>query len=144
MNISSLKADIEKEEGFVSHAYQDSLGFLTIGIGRMIDKKRGGGITKEEAEYLLENDIDKALSGLYDALPWLEEQPEQIQRALVLMAFQMGVKKLLAFKNTLSLIRQGKYVHAADNALQSMWAKQTPARAKRVTDLIRSTKGAIA
>lgn len=144
MNLTALKTHLREEEGTVLHAYPDHMGFLTIGTGRLIDKKKGGGITKEEADYLLENDISRILEKLLDALPWFDDQPEPVQIALMSMAFQMGVNGLLAFKTTLGLIRQGMYAHAADNALKSMWAKQTPERAKRVTDMIRNakTKGA--
>jgi len=137
MNIDLLKQEISREEGFIPCAYKDSLGYWTIGIGRLIDRRKGGGISQEEAEYLLVNDIEKTIAGLHKALPWFDGTPEIVQRALINMAFQMGVEGLLGFKNTLDLIRQGKYSEAADNALKSKWAIQTPQRAKRVTNLIR-------
>lgn len=140
MNTKKLKAHLRAEEGLVNHAYKDALGYLTIGIGRLIDVRKGGGISDDEAEYLLDNDIDKILAGLLDALPWFEGQPEDVQTALMSMAFQMGVDGLLAFRTTLSLIQQGKYTHAADNALKSKWAAQTPVRAAHVTDLIRNSQ----
>lgn len=137
-NGDRLKEDLLRDEGFVEYAYKDSLGYWTIGIGRLIDKRKGGRITLEEAYYLLGNDIDRKAKALYQALPWLSSQPEPVQRALMNMAFQLGVTGLLRFKRTLALIKEKKYNEAADNALKSLWAKQTPNRAKRVTDLIRS------
>jgi len=134
--IDLIKADLVADEGFVSHAYRDSLGYLTIGIGRLVDEEKGGGITYEEAVFLLENDIFRCVRELKKNLPWFDEAPEPVRRALVNMAFQMGVNGLLSFKNTLALIEEGKYKEAAQNALKSKWATQTPARAKRVTALI--------
>ena len=55
---------LKLHEGFVSHCYDCSEGYKTIGFGRLIDKKLGGGITEEEAEYLLKNDVNKSVNVL--------------------------------------------------------------------------------
>lgn len=138
LNLSQLEKDLDRDEGFVPHAYQDHLGFWTIGIGRLIDKRKGGGITREEAYYLLRNTLSSSFDEMDKRMPWWRDHPEPVQRALVNMAYQMGVPGLMKFKNTLALIQAKKYNEAADNAMKSLWAKQTPERAKRVTDLIRS------
>lgn len=138
MDKEKLKQELIQDEGIVLHEYKDSLGFSTIGIGRLIDKRKGGGITRDEALFLLDNDIERKSAEVYRALPWLKTHSDQVQRAIINMAFQMGIVTLLTFKNTLSLVEQRKYKQAADNALQSKWAKQTPNRAKRVTDMIRN------
>ena len=62
--ITQATKQIKRHEGFVSNAYKDSLGYLTIGYGRLIDKSKGGGISETEAEYLLANDVN----GVYEAL----------------------------------------------------------------------------
>ena len=53
---------LKKEEGVVKHAYQDHLGYWTIGVGRLIDKRKGGGLSDEEIDYLLGNDIEKKIA----------------------------------------------------------------------------------
>ena len=141
MDRKQLINDLIAEEGCVLHAYADSLGFWTIGVGRLIDKRRGGGITQEEAMFFLGNDIDKVYAGLKAAFPWFINKPDNVQRALCDMAFQMGIPGLQKFTTTLSLIEQGKYKEAAESALKSKWASQTPNRAKRVTSLL-TTQGA--
>lgn len=138
--IETIREDLKRHEGCVLHAYQDHLGFWTIGIGRLIDKRRGGGLTQEEAEYLLDNDIGRKWNELHKQLPYFIHLPEQVQRALTNMAFQMGVPGLLKFKNTLRLIQAGRYWEAADNAMKSKWATQTPKRAEEVTSWIRSAE----
>ena len=125
-------------EGFRRHAYKDHLGFLTIGYGRLIDERRGGGIAEDEAEMLLENDIESKYSDLLRDLPWVSDQPEPVIRALINMTFQMGAGGLLTFRNMLAAIQEGRYQDAAVEGLNSRWAVQTPNRAKRVTDLIAS------
>lgn len=123
------------------HAYQDHLGFWTIGIGRLIDKRKGGGISKEESAYLFANDVADKTAEVRRALPWFARLNEARQGVLLNMAFQMGTEGLLAFKNTLAMIQAGQYDAAADGMLNSKWAReQTPARAKRLADQMRTGK----
>lgn len=127
---------LKRDEGCKLSVYNDHLGFATIGIGRMIDSRKGGGISQEEADYLLANDVKRVRSELGKALPWFEALDEVRQGALMNMAFQLGTAGLLKFKNSLSLIERGKYSQAHDELLNSTWAKQTPARAGRIADQI--------
>ena len=138
--VTNLEEQLRLDEGEKLSAYQDHLGYWTIGIGRLIDARKGGGITHDEARYLLKNRVDDKLANLSKALPWFVSKPEPVQRALANMAYQMGVDGLLSFKNTLALIEAGEYDKAATMAMQSLWARQTPNRAKRVTDLLRSAQ----
>lgn len=142
VDIKALTEDLRHDEGTVKSggkhvAYKDHLGYWTIGIGRLIDKNRGGGLTNAEANYLLENDIERIINQLDEALPWLKAHPEPVQRALANMTFQMGLSGVLKFKKTLDLLRSYDYEGAANNAMRSKWARQTPKRAQRVTNLIR-------
>jgi lysozyme len=130
--LENLNKQLRIDEGVVAHAYQDSLGFWTIGIGRLIDKRRGGGLSQEEISYLLSNDIESKSRDLFKALPWLKAAPEPVRGALVNMAFQMGVAGVLGFTTTLGLIKDGKYKEASEQMLKSKWAVQTPERAKRM------------
>jgi lysozyme len=124
---------LKNEEGVIPHAYQDSLGFWTIGVGRLIDQRKGGQLYPDEIEYLLANDVKRKTDGLNDALPWFHLLDERRQAVLIQMAFQMGLKGLLAFSTTLSHVRVGRYDEAAVAMLESVWAKQTPERAKRLS-----------
>lgn len=135
-NMEILRDELIRDEGVVLHAYRDHLGYVTIGIGRLIDKRRGGGITRSEAEYLLSNDLRRIEKEMQSRLPWLSSLDDARQRALLNMAFQMGVAGVMKFTNTLRMIEQGKYKEAGVNARLSKWYKQTPARAERVIKLI--------
>lgn len=136
--MAQIRKQLKSDEGEVLHAYQDHLGYWTIGIGRLIDKRRGGGITKEEAAYLLENDITTRLAQLENKLPWFNKLNEARQGALLNMSFQLGVPGLMNFKRTLALIEAGDYDAAADQMMLSLWARQTPNRAKRISEQIRT------
>lgn len=129
---------IKQDEGCVLHAYRDSLGYLTIGYGRMIDKKKNGGISQSEADQLLQNDIDGKLAQLRDHIPWFDKLDDARKGVLLNMAFQLGVAGLLNFKNTLAEINAGNYDKAANNMLRSKWASQTPNRAKRMAEQMRT------
>ncbi len=132
--ITELATQLRRDEGEKLWAYKDHLGFLTIGIGRLIDKAKGGGITQGESTYLFENDINRITNTLDTRLPWWRKLDEARQGVLVAMAFQMGVDGLLGFRNTLEMVRVGNYEGASKNMLNSMWAKQTPERALRLSN----------
>lgn len=131
-----LAADLRRDEGVVAHGYYDSLGYLTIGVGRLIDKRKGGKLSPDEIDLLLNNDIERKLPDLRAALPWTSELNEVRQRALANMAFQLGVAGLLQFHTTLRLLKEGKFNEAAVQMLKSAWATQTPERAKRMAKMI--------
>lgn len=138
-----LKADLIREEGKELKVYPDHLGKLTCGIGHLIvkgdpeyGKPKDTPITEERCQELFLKDVKRTTDGLFAALPWLHEKPQHVQRALVNMAFQLGVQGLVGFRNTLMYIRRGEYEVARSNALQSRWASQTPARARRVLALL--------
>lgn len=137
---AKLTADLKRDEGNIRHAYTDSLGYLTIGVGRLVDQRRGGGLSPAEIDYLLANDIDNKSKMLAIALPWFTGLDEVRQRALLNLAFQLGIGGLLNFKNTLAHLQAGRYREAATNALLSNWAAQTPSRARRIARMIETGK----
>lgn len=106
------------------------LGNPTIGIGRNLS---GKGITGDEAVYLVSNDIAEVKIEVGIALPWTSNLDLVRLAVLLNMAFNMGIAKLLGFKNTLSLIQQGKYASASAEMLDSAWARQVGARATRLS-----------
>lgn len=134
-NITRL---LRGDEGEVLTEYKDHLGYSTIGVGRLIDKRKGGGISKEESAYLLANDIMRFSTELDKRIPWWNSLDEARRGVLLAMAFQMGIDGLLGFKNTLEAVRLGQYEKAASGMLQSMWAKQTPERAGRMSEQMRT------
>lgn len=131
----TIQDQIIKYEGFSPVAYKDSLGKLTIGFGRLIDI--GGGITREEAMFLLQNDISRVQTALQQ-LSYFSSLSEPRQAVLVNMAFQLGINGLLNFKKTLNFIQASDYDSASKEMLNSTWAIQTPVRAKELSEQMRS------
>jgi lysozyme len=135
---TELVRQLKGDEGVVPHAYKCSKGFWTIGVGRLIDKRKGGALRPEEITFLLQNDIDHRIDQLTRRLPWFQDLDDARKGVLLNMAFQLGVEGLLKFERTLTLIRDGKYENAAHAMLQSLWATQTPERAQRMAEQMRS------
>ena len=127
-----LKSQLLREEGVESCAYQDSLGYWTIGVGRLIDSRKGGGLSNDEIDFLLDNDIKIKTREVLLALPWMPRLSEPRQAVLIGMAFQIGIGGLLKFKRMLGSIEDGQYVEAAEEMVKSRWAMQTPKRAYRM------------
>jgi lysozyme len=134
----NIREQLKRDEGTVNHAYEDSLGFLTIGVGRLIDVRRGGGLSPEEVDLLLTNDIAEKTKAVLEALPWAASLNEPRLAVLINMAFQLGLHGLLQFKHTLSEVEKGHYGIAAAMMLDSKWEKQTPTRAHRLADQMES------
>ena len=132
--MAGLREDLIAEEGIRLKPYLCPAGKTTIGVGRNLDDV---GITQDEAMEMLDNDIDRVNAQLAKALPWLETKSPDVQRAIANMTFQMGIGALLKFKKMLAALQARDYNAARREALNSTWAKQTPQRAKRVTDLFK-------
>ena len=132
-----LARDLERDEGRIASAYQDHLGYWTIGIGRLIDKRRGGRLSDDEIEYLLANDIRACIADIADLPAWQAVKDDPVRaRALLNMRFQLGGAGLRGFVNSLRFIAAKDWGRAADNLRQSKWARQTPQRAARVIRMI--------
>lgn len=135
-----LGDQLRLHEGERERAYRDTEGNLTIGIGRNLDAK---GLSRDEREYLLANDIADARRELDRYLPWWRGLDPIRQRVLIDMMFNMGPGApdrggLLSFVNTLSEIRRGNYAIAADMMLASKWASQVGRRAVRLATMMRT------
>ena len=132
----ALKQLLLAHEGKVNHAYQDHLGYWTIGVGRLIDERKGGGLSDAEIDYLLENDIDRVVEQLELTLSFWDDLPENVQLALSCMAFQLGIAGLYGFKKMLVAIENKDWAEARREALHSKWAHQTPSRASEIAEML--------
>jgi lysozyme len=171
--ITNLEKQLLLDEGLRLMPYQDHLGFWTVGVGRLIDPRRGGGLSAGESRLILNDpapagvekpdgwaklieargglrrpealsllmaDIFSKEAELISKWPAYVNLSEPRQGALVNMAFQLGVEGLMGFRNTLFMMREGRFVEAARSARASRWAQQTPKRAARVTRQIETNE----
>lgn len=128
----NLRSQLMEFEGRVPYAYPDSMGFLTIGVGRLVDKRKGGHLSDAEIDFLLDNDIAAKSAEVLTALTWVAAMNEPRQAVVIGMSFQLGLKGLLGFTGTLEAMRDERYADAAERMRQSLWARQTPERARRL------------
>ena len=126
---------LKRDEGCRLTPYKDQVGKLTIGYGRNLDDV---GISLDEANTLLQNDVRKAVADVNQHLPWAKGLDDARLGVLINMAFNMGIAGLLQFKNTLALIEAGEFDQAADAMLESKWATQVGPRAHRLAVQMRS------
>lgn len=134
----NIKDDLRRDEGLRLYPYKDSVGKWSIGYGRNLSDN---GITPEEAEILLAHDVYAAEKGLDAALPWWKELDSLRRRALLNMAFNMGIPKLLGFVKMLDALKRRDFETAAKEALDSKWAGQVGSRAERIADLFLGKMG---
>jgi len=130
---------LKRDEGLRLDPYQDSLGFWTVGYGHKMGSNEHypAGISQEEAEMLLQTDLQRCTLALNAALPWIAGLDDPRQGVLQNMAYNLGVHGLLGFKQTLACVEIGEYETAAKNMLASKWASQVGPRAMRLAAQMR-------
>ena len=126
---------IRKHEGQVLFPYKDSRGILTIGVGHNLTH----GISQAASDFIFKEDVDKAEESLKKNLPDIYNSLDA-NRQLVLLdvCFNLGIGGLLKFKNMLAALRKNDYALAADELLNSAYAKQVPQRAKENAEILRT------
>jgi lysozyme len=127
-----LVAQLVKHEGFSNKPYTDTVGKITIGVGRNLSDK---GISDAEAQMLLANDIDECVDDLA-TFAWLKTLNPVRQRVLLDMRFNLGPNRLREFKRTLALIEAGEFTKAAEAMLASKWATQVGRRATTLSRMM--------
>lgn len=132
-----VRPQLKIDEGEVAHAYQDSEGYLTIGIGRLIDQRRGGRIRPDEIALMLENDINDAEVDARALFPSFDQLSERRQAVLVNMAFNLGRDRLAQFRKFRAAVEGDAWVDAAAEMLDSLWARQVGPRAQRLAKEMR-------
>lgn len=130
-----LVDQLKLHEGSRTHAYECPMGYLTIGVGRNIDAVGGIGLSEDEIDYLLRNDIERCYREL-DRFSWFMDLDQVRQEALVNMCFNLGFTRLMKFTKMMAAMAEGKYQLASIEALDSKWAKQVGNRAKDIAYML--------
>ena len=134
MNLERLKAQLTIDEGRKERVYTDTVGKLTVGVGRNISDRA---FSDDEIDLMLANDIKLVEQALDRNLPWWRQMNDARQNVLANMCF-MGIGTLLGFVNTLAAMKEGRYEDAAKGMLASKWATQVGNRAKRLAEVMRT------
>jgi len=134
--MSKLMTMLKRHEGIETHAYVDSVGKVTIGVGRNIDAKGGLGLSEEEIDFMLGNDIDRVEDELASNFSWFVDLDEARYDALINICFNLGLPRLLKFENALAAMASEDYNLAAIEFLDSRWAQQVGQRAIELSLMI--------
>jgi lysozyme len=129
---------LKRHEGVKTHAYKDHLGYVTVGVGRCLDEKVGLGLSDDEIDYLLQNDIDRCRKELDTEYEWFDALDSVRQEALINLSFNIGQTRLRGFVKALGHMAAGRYEEAGDEFYDSKWATQVGDRALEVCQMIKS------
>lgn len=137
-DLGQLHNELIRDEGLRLKPYRDSLGYLTIGVGHLIQKGESfSELTPSEAMELLDDDIETAIRRLTNIYPQWRELDDVRQRAMINLTFNLGYK-LGDFRRFLHALKGGDYEKAADHLMQSRWFKQVRLRGPRIVHAIRT------
>jgi len=131
--MKTLVQQLTEDEANIPYAYQDSLGYWTIGVGRLIDKRKGGGLSPEEIQYLLANDIKNKTADCIKLFPAFNSYSQSRRDALVNLMFNLGYENLSSYNRFVGEVNRGDWV-AVQNNLRgwTRWHNQVGKRADRI------------
>ena len=126
---------LKRHEGVESHVYRCSAGFETIGAGRNISKS-GLGLSDDEVDYLLENDIVRVIKELSSEYPWFRGLDDVRKDAMIDISFNLGATRLRGFKRALAAMDVADYKMAATEFLDSKWSRDVKGRSYELASMI--------
>lgn len=134
VDMAKLTQSIKLNEGLRLLPYTDTTGHLSIGYGRALSVK---GISLDEANIMLDNDLQEVINEAQKQTWWLSVSNNDARmRACAEMCFNLGVGGFNGFKNAVQCLMKMDYAGAANNFMDSLWAKQLPARVSKLTQMI--------
>ena len=143
MNMERLLKSVKEHEGYRNKVYLDSLGKRTVGVGHLCVEDFWEDDKEYEEKFLLtilEHDLKSAIKSAEELCSDCPDLDDLAKETIVEMIFQLGKTGVSKFKNMWTALRQSppQYDLAATEMLDSRWAKQTPNRAKEMSDHMRS------
>jgi lysozyme len=125
---------LHRHEGMRLKPYKDSVGKLTIGIGRNLDDN---GISEVEADFLLKNDLIRCFEEA-QKFDWFVVLNDARACVIVSMIFNLGLPRFLGFKNMIKALEEERYEDASKEMLDSVWAKQVGRRADELSEMMKT------
>ena len=130
----SLIENIKKNEGYVKMVYKDSLGIDTIGYGFAIKDLE---LDEDICEEILVRKLKDLQYSIKKKFHWFEDMPPHIKDVVMEMCYQLGVGGFSKFRKTISYLENKQFKNASVEMLDSLWAKQTPNRAKALSNIVK-------
>jgi lysozyme len=126
---------LKRHEGVRAHVYLCSAGYETIGVGRNISKS-GMGLSDDEVDYLLQNDIVRVIKELSSEYRWFNSLDDVRKDAMIDISFNLGATRLRGFKRALAAMEVADYKMAAKEFLDSKWSRDVKGRATELCYMI--------
>ena len=133
--MKAIIKEIKKHEGFRSTVYQCTEGYDTIGYGFAIKDLE---LDEDIAELILKRKLEKLQKRITSRFGWFNNSPEEVKDVVTNMCYQLGLSGFSKFKKTIYLLETEQYDEASIEMLDSLWAKQTPNRAKELSETLRN------
>ena len=130
----SLIESIKRHEGYVGIVYKDSLGIDTIGYGFAIKDLE---LDDDICEIILERKLKELETRVNLKFKWFIYMPQEIKDVVMEMCYQLGVGGVSKFKKTIAYLQNKQWEEASVEMLDSLWAKQTPNRAKELSNRVK-------
>ena len=130
----SLIDSIKQHEGYVGVVYKDSLGIDTIGYGFAIKDLE---LDTDVCDIILERKLKALEDRVNLKFSWYKYMPQEIKDVVMEMCYQLGVTGVSKFKKTLAYLQDKRWEEASVEMLDSLWAKQTPNRAKELSNRVK-------
>jgi lysozyme len=127
---------LKRHEGVEHHIYRCSAGFWTLGAGRNVDPQGGLGLSDDEVDYLLENDIARVIKELSTEYRWFKDLDDVRKDAMIDISFNLGATRLRGFKRALAAMEVADYKMAAKEFLDSKWSRDVKGRATELCYMI--------
>jgi len=147
MNIEKLREEIAYDEGSVNEIYLDQLGLPTFGIGHLVTHSDpeygqpvGTPVSEDRCNEAFDNDIQTVISDCNILYPDFDELPEEVQRIIANMMFNMGRPRLRKFKGMKRGVDTRDWNAAADEMVDSNWYRQVTKRADRLVARMRAVQ----
>jgi len=143
MDINKLREELTFDEGCINKVYLDHLGYPTFGIGHLVlseDPEHGQDVgtpvSEERIKECFEKDIQNVFDDLDRNMPWWRDLPSDLILVMANMSFNLGINRLMKFKNFLSAMQDKDWDKAAVEMIDSRWAIQVGPRAVRLKDRV--------
>ena len=145
MNLEKLREEIKYDEGSVNEIYLDHLGLATFGIGHLVTEwdeeygwEVGTPVSEDRCNEVFDSDIQIVLSDCQHLYPDFNDLPEEVQRIIANMMFNMGRPRLSKFKGMKAGVDARDWNKAADEMVDSRWYRQVTNRAERLVKRMRN------
>tara|TARA_R100001463_G_scaffold32022_6_gene71942 strand:+ start:1519 stop:1995 length:477 start_codon:yes stop_codon:yes gene_type:complete len=151
--MKDLLEKIKEHEGFREKTYKCTEGYDTTAYGfawkdlylsedmanELLQRNKNNIVFYEDiAEDVLIEKLEKLKRNAISRFKWLEDMPQEVQEVVINMCYQLGVTGVSKFRKAISALQEGEWNEAADEMLDSLWAKQTPNRATELSNIVRN------